>query len=156
MTRLSNNEICDELNKVAERVKTLTDYQMSLFRPPYDDYDNHVITNARECGYFTIQWSVNSLDWKNYGADSIVDTILNHKDLKNGAIILLHNGAKYTATALPKVIEGLKAKGFEIVPISELIYKDNFHMDSKGRQIPDSNVSTDNSTPTESPVETGT
>lgn len=47
----------------------------------------------------------------------------------------MHNGAKYTAQALPKVIEGLKQKGYEIVPISKLIYKDNFHMEHDGCQV---------------------
>ena len=77
------------------------------------------------------------LDWKNYGVDSIVNTVLNHKDLKNGSIILMHNGAKYTAQALPKIIEGLKEKGYEIVPISKLIYKDNFHIEHDGSQVSD-------------------
>ena len=47
----------------------------------------------------------------------------------------MHNGAKYTAEALPKVIEGLKEKGYEIVPVSELIYKEDYHLDVTGRQI---------------------
>jgi peptidoglycan/xylan/chitin deacetylase (PgdA/CDA1 family) len=47
----------------------------------------------------------------------------------------MHNGAKYTAQALPKIIEGLRAKGYELVPISELIYRDNYHLNVTGRQI---------------------
>lgn len=86
---------------------------------------------------FTFVSNIDSLDWKDYGVDSIINTVLNHKDLKNGAIILMHNGAKYTAQALPKVIEGLQAKGFEIVPISQLIYKDNYHMEHDGSQVCD-------------------
>ena len=78
-----------------------------------------------------------SLDWKNYGVQSIIDTVCNHKDLGPGSIILCHNGAKYTAQALPKIIEGLKAQGYEIVPISQLIYRDNYHLDVTGRQIQD-------------------
>lgn len=81
--------------------------------------------------------NVDSLDWKDYGVDSIIQTVTEHKNLQNGSIILMHNGAKYTAEALPKVIEGLQEKGYEIVPISELIYKDNYHMDVTGRQIKD-------------------
>lgn len=80
---------------------------------------------------------MDSLDWKDYGADSIVDTILNHKNLRNGSIILCHNGAKYTADALERVITGLREKGYEIVSVSELIYKENYHMDVTGRQIAD-------------------
>lgn len=78
---------------------------------------------------------MDSLDWKDYGVESIVKTVTQHKDLKNGSIILMHNGAKYTAEALPQVIEGLKAQGYEIVPISELIYRDDYHLDVTGRQI---------------------
>lgn len=137
MPQLSTSGMCDELNSVTEKVKKLTGVTMCLFRPPYGDYDNNLIVQAKNCGYYTIQWNVDSLDWKNYGADSIVNTVLNHKDLKNGSIILMHNGAKYTAQALPKVIEGLKEKGYEIVPISKLIYKDNFHMEHDGSQVSD-------------------
>ncbi|MFQ9515811.1 MAG: polysaccharide deacetylase family protein [Eubacterium sp.] len=137
MSQLSNSEINDELNQVTEKVNSLTGCTMCLFRPPYGDYDNQVITQAKSCGYYSIQWSVDSLDWKNYGVDSIIDTVLNHKDLKNGAIILMHNGAKYTAQALPKIIEGLQEKGYEIVPISKLIYKDNYHIEPDGSQVRD-------------------
>lgn len=70
--------------------------------------------------------------------DSIIDTVLNHKALDNGAVILCHNGAKYTAEALETLIKGLKEKGYEIVPISELIYKEGYHMDVTGKQIKDS------------------
>ncbi len=78
---------------------------------------------------------VDSLDWKDYGVESIIKTVTENKELKNGAIILMHNGAKYTAQALPAVIEKLQADGYEIVPISQLIYKENYHLDVTGKQI---------------------
>lgn len=137
MSQLPDSECQQELLKVHEKVKEITGVEMNLFRPPYGDYDNEVIKNASLCGYYTIQWDVDSLDWKDYGVDNIIKTVTEHKNLRNGSIILMHNGAKYTAEALPKVIEGLKAKGYEIVPISELIYKDNYHLDVTGRQIQD-------------------
>lgn len=138
MSQLSNEEKTKELQSVHEKVKELTGVEMELFRPPYGDYDDNVILNAKENGYYTIQWSVDSLDWKDYGVDSITNTVLNHKDLKNGAIILCHNGAKYTADALEILLKGLKEQGYEIVPVSELIYKKDYHMDVTGRQIQDS------------------
>ena len=137
MSQLSKEEQKEELMKVHEKVKELTGVEMELFRPPYGDYDDQVILTAKECGYYPIQWDVDSLDWKNYGTDSVIQTILEHKNLQNGSIILCHNGAKYTADALESVIRGLKEKGYEIVPISELIYRENYHMDPSGRQIPD-------------------
>ncbi len=137
MSQLTDEQCQEELMKVHNKVKELTGVEMNLFRPPYGDYDNHVITNAKACGYYAIQWSVDSLDWKDYGVDSIIKTVTEHKELKNGAIILMHNGAKYTHEALPTVIEKLQAAGYELVPISELIYKDNYHLDVTGRQIQD-------------------
>ena len=135
MSQLPDSECQQELLKVHEKVKEITGVEMDLFRPPYGDYDNEVIKNATSCGYYTIQWDVDSLDWKDYGVESIIKTVTEHKNLCNGAIILMHNGAKYTAQALPTVIEKLQADGYQIVPISELIYKDNYHLDVTGRQI---------------------
>lgn len=80
---------------------------------------------------------VNSLDWKDYGADHIVDTVLNNRNLKNGAIILLHNETKYTADALYSIIKGIREKGYQMVPVSELIYEKDYHMDVTGRQMKD-------------------
>lgn len=137
MSQLSDLDQKDELMKVHEKVKDLTGYEMFLFRPPYGDYDNSVITNATSCSYYTIQWDVDSLDWKNYGVDSIINTVTKHKHLGPGSIILCHNGAQYTAAALDSMINSLKEQGYEFVPISELIYKESYHMNHEGRQIPD-------------------
>ena len=135
MSKLSKSEIKKELMSVHDKVKELTGYDMFLFRPPYGDYNNQLITTVKDCGYYTIQWSVDSLDWKDYGTESIIKTVTQHKALNNGAIILMHNGAKYTKDALETVITTLQQDGYEIVPISQLIYKDNYHMDHTGKQI---------------------
>ena len=135
MSKLSKSEIKEELMSVHDKVKELTGYDMFLFRPPYGDYNNQLITTAKDCGYYTVQWSVDSLDWKDYGAESIIKTVTQHKALDDGAIILMHNGAKYTKDALETVLTTLQQNGYEIVPISQLIYKDNYHMDHTGKQI---------------------
>ena len=137
MPTLSDNQQTEELMKVHNKVKDLTGYEMFLFRPPYGSYNNNLILNAKKIGYYTIQWDVDSLDWKNYGVDSIIKTVTQHKHLGNGSIILCHNGAQYTAEALDTLITTLQNAGYEFVPISELIIKDNYHMDHEGRQIPD-------------------
>jgi len=136
MSQLSIADNQLEIMKVHDKVKAITGIEMCLFRPPYGDYDNDLILTNRELNYYPIQWSVDSLDWKNYGVQNIIDTILNHKNLDNGAIILMHNGAKYTADALDSIITGLINKGYELVPISELILRDNYTIDHTGKQIP--------------------
>ena len=135
MSQLSDEEKKEELMKVHTKVQELTGYEMFLFRPPYGDYDNAVVNVAKDCGYFTIQWDVDSLDWKDYGVDSIIKTVTRHKHLGNGSIILCHNGAKYTAQALDTLIATLKNEGYTFVPISELIYREGYHMNHEGRQV---------------------
>ena len=62
MSQLSDQEKKDELMKVHTKVQELTGYEMFLFRPPYGDYDNAVVNVAKDCGYYTIQWDVDTLD----------------------------------------------------------------------------------------------
>lgn len=87
--------------------------------------------------FFTFITNRDSLDWKDYGVENIIKTVTKHKALDNGSIILMHNGAKYTAKALDETITKLKEQGYTLVPISELIIKQNFHMDGTGKQIAD-------------------
>jgi len=64
MSELSIQERKEELMKVHDKVKELTGVEMNLFRPPYGDYNNDVIIDAKDCGYYTIQWDVDTLDIK--------------------------------------------------------------------------------------------
>ena len=92
---------------------------------------------------FTFVSNDDFLDWKNYGVENLINTVVNHKHLGNGSIILCHNGAKYTAQVLDSIIKGLMEKGYEIVPISKLIYTKNYQMDHEGRQFEVTGVSED-------------
>ena len=137
MSKLTDDEKTEELMAVHRKVKELTGYDMFLFRPPYGDYDNSVINVAKDCGYYAIQWDVDSLDWQNKGVNDIIKTVTEHKNLGDGSIILCHNGAEYTAEALDMLLDKLEEQGYEVVPISELIYRENFHLNFEGRQIAD-------------------
>ncbi len=79
MTRLSEEQCKDEIMKVHKRIKKLTGVDMDLFRPPYGEYNNMLVQAARDCGYYTIQWNVDSKDWKDYGPDSIVKKCVENK-----------------------------------------------------------------------------
>lgn len=130
---LEQNE--QEILKAHEKVEKLTGTKMFLFRPPYGEYNNDVIKAAQNVNYYPIQWDVDSLDWKELGAEHELNHVLNHKKLGSGSIILFHNDAKYTPQVLDKIIKGLKAKNYELVPISQLIYKNNYKINHEGRQI---------------------
>ncbi len=80
-------------------------------------------------------WNVDSYDWKDYGVDAILKNVLENENLGNGSIIRCHSGARYMADALDSLIKGLEKQGYEIVPVSRLIYEDKYHMKEDGRQV---------------------
>lgn len=136
MSTLSSKQITEELQGCHQAVKELTGIDMNLFRPPFGEYNDNVIRTAKENGYDSIQWDVDSLDWKEQGVEAEINQVLNHKHLGNGSILLFHNDAKYTPQALDTILKGLKEKGYDIVPVSELIHTGEYTVDHEGRQIP--------------------
>ena len=132
MSKLSEAEIKEELTSSARAIEKITGKKVTLFRPPYGDYNNLLIDTCKELSLYPIQWDVDSLDWKNLSATEIALRIVN--GAKNGSIILCHNNGLHTAEALPMIFSTLKNRGFSFVPIGELIYKDNYYMDVNGRQ----------------------
>ncbi len=132
MSKLSKQEIYDELQTSIGAIEKATGQKTNLFRAPYGDYDNELIQTAQEMGLYTIQWDVDSLDWKNLSATEIALRVIN--GAKNGSIILCHNNGLHTAESLPMIFSTLKNRGFTFVPIGELIYKKNYAIDANGRQ----------------------
>ncbi|WP_434064291.1 polysaccharide deacetylase family protein [Proteinivorax tanatarense] len=134
MSKLTSEQIKTELLTTEEKIYELTGQKASIFRPPFGDYNDNLINTAKKVGYHTIQWDVDSLDWKERGVMDIVERI--KAKTSEGSIILFHNNGKYTAEALPLVLDYLiKDRGWEVVPISELIYKQNYYIDHQGQQI---------------------
>ena len=134
MNSLSEREIAHELNRTHHLIKELTGQTPTLFRPPFGEYNNKVIETARACGYTTIIWDVDSLDWKDLTAEAMLDRILQR--IKPGSIVLFHNAGKNTPQALARLLPVLKGRGFSIVPISELLHKGETYTDHTGRQFP--------------------
>lgn len=135
MNSMSKEQIKADVMEAHKATKDLLGIEMDLFRPPFGEYNNTVMEALKECGYYIIQWDVDSLDWKEYGLENLIDTVVNHKNLGDGSIVLMHNNAKYTKDALDSIIVGLKEQGYELVPISELIIRENYKTDHTGRQF---------------------
>ncbi len=69
-------------------------------------------------GYNIVLWSVDAHDWKSDDPQSVARSVV--QAAKPGSIILMHDHKSITASALPLIIDGLRRRGFEIVPVSEL------------------------------------
>lgn len=75
-----------------------------------------------------------SIDWKNPTSADIMKRVLSKT--KSGSIILFHNDLDNTTAALPEILKQLKSDGYQMVGVKDLIYPDNYTIDSEGRQRP--------------------
>ena len=135
---LSADQIVEDINTCNDKIEKITGKRPTLFRPPFGEYDDHVITTVRGMGIEPIQWDVDSLDWKDYDAATITQRVTS--SVGPGSIVLFHNAALHTPEALPDILEYLLGEGYEIVPISQLIldgeYGTDYTIDHTGRQCP--------------------
>lgn len=136
MSKLNKETIIKELSSSAGEIEKITGKKVEVFRPPYGDFNDRLIKTARELNLYTIQWDVDSLDWKDLSAKEICDRVI--KKVKSGSIVLFHNQGLHTAEALPTIISQLKGRGYEFVSIGELIYRDNYQMRNDGSQVQNS------------------
>ena len=132
VNNLSLEENEKEVKLCSDKIETITGKKTTLYREPYGEYNNSVIQAAENQKHITIQWSLDTLDYKGLTADEMWAR-LNGK-VKNGDIILSHNGTKHTADSLDKILTNLESNGFKVVTVSDLIYKDNYIIDNNGTQ----------------------
>lgn len=132
VNNLSLEENEKEVKLCSDKIETITGKKTTLYRGPYGEYNNSVIQAAENQKHITIQWSLDTLDYKGLTADEMWAR-LNGK-VKNGDIILSHNGTKHTADSLDKILTNLESNGFKVVTVSDLIYKDNYIIDNNGTQ----------------------
>lgn len=132
MSKLNCEDIKAELLSSSKAIESVTGKKVELFRPPYGDYDDELIKAASSLGYHIIQWDVDSLDWKDLSATDIAMRVIDKAT--SGSIILMHNNGLHTAEAVPVILETLKNKGFEFMTVGELIYRENYYIDSNGKQ----------------------
>ena len=132
MSTLSEEKIKEELRSSSLAIEKATGNRPELFRPPFGDYNDLLIEQSHALDLYTIQWDVDSLDWIDLSANQIAMRVIS--GVKEGSIILCHNNGLHTAEALPLIFSTLQNKGYEFLPIGELIYRENYTIDSSGRQ----------------------
>ena len=133
MPNLSTEKMIEQLRVCNEKINAVTGQTPTLFRCPYGDYNNAVISAVESIGMYTIQWNIDSKDWMDgHTADIITNDVLSK--VKPGSIVLFHNDADHTPEALPTILEKLSNDGYKFVFISDLIYKDNYEIKHDGTQ----------------------
>lgn len=134
MTQISESSMRKELQGCSDKIEQLTGTRPTLFRPPYGDYNNKVVTVSRDAGYEVVQWSIDSLDWKNRGVDDLVKRATTN--VHPGDIILFHNDSEYIVEALPAILAHYSEQGFQMIPAGEILLEGNTTIDVQGKQHP--------------------
>lgn len=130
--KLSEEQMRLELESSINSIKNIIGKDVSLFRAPYGSYNNTMLNLTEKMGLKTIQWDVDTLDWKGLSGVEICERVMSK--VKNGSIILCHNNAENVLDALPLMLERLLNAGYEIVSVGELIYTDDYYIDNLGIQ----------------------
>lgn len=132
MVKLDKSTMKTELETSISKIKQTTGKDVSLFRAPFGSYNNALLDTAEELGLKTIQWDVDSLDWKGLSASAITNRITNK--VKNGSIILMHNNSDNVLDALRLTLNKLKVQGYKVTCVSDLVYQNNYTIDRNGVQ----------------------
>jgi peptidoglycan/xylan/chitin deacetylase (PgdA/CDA1 family) len=124
-TTISGEAIRSEVNRTENQlVKVTGKSSKPLLRFPYGARDSRTTGVINQLGYRSIFWSLDSLDsvGQPKTVDFIVQRITGQTDAQlDGAIILMHLGARTSGEALPQIIQNLQARGFKLVTVSQLL-----------------------------------
>lgn len=132
VNNLNYEKNVEQITKCSDRINKITGKPTTLYRGPYGEYNNTVIKAAEDNKHTMIQWNIDSLDYKGLTGEQMWERI--EPKLAKGSIILMHNGTENTALSLDIIINNIKEKGYDLVTVSELIYKDNYTIDNNGVQ----------------------
>lgn len=136
-TQISDSKIRSEMDSCSDKIETLTGVRPTLFRPPYGDYNSKVVTIVRDEGYECVQWSIDSLDWKNRGVEDLVKRAT--ANVQPGDIILFHNDSQYIVEALPAILSHYREQGYQMIPAKDILLTGNTTIDVQGKQHPAAN-----------------
>ncbi len=122
MTAISSEAMRQDITQGLSSLEQASGTKTKVFRAPYGAFTAQQWRHASDLIDCNVIWSIDTEDWKRPGADRIRDTVLNNA--YNGAVVIMHDGGgnrSQDVQALPGIIDGLKAQGYEFVTIQQLI-----------------------------------
>lgn len=125
LTGMSQGEQASEIDRTSNVMKSSGLPMPQLFRPPYGAYNQDTLASLKKQNMLLVLWDVDTLDWSRPGSEAIKSNVFNQ--VKPGSIILMHDGGgdrSQTLAALPDIIKGLRARGFQLVTVPRLLAED--------------------------------
>ncbi len=118
LTRLSDGQVGDQVDRTAQELASIDGLHPMLFRPPYGAVNGRVRALLAAQGDPVILWSVDTLDWLHRNADSVYRRAV--EGARPGSIVLMHDVHPTTIDAVPRIIAELTRRGYTFVTVSEL------------------------------------
>lgn len=129
LSKMSHEQVISQMDRTSAVIREATGHTPTLMRPPYGA-TNRALGNMlmSRYGMASVLWDVDTVDWKHPGVNVVINRAV--RGARNGSIILLHDIHASTLQAVEGVVEGLLARGFKPVTVSELM---RIGHDTKGR-----------------------
>lgn len=131
LAEIPSAEVDFELNATQRALEATVGVRTLLFRPPYvgdiaPETVSHMrpLLNATALGYVTVSSGIDPIDWGAKSAADIIDGAVKQIEAGEGSVVLLHDSGgdrRYTISALPRMIDALRARGYTFVTIPELL-----------------------------------
>lgn len=135
MVKLDRESIKSELETSINKIESVIDKKVKLFRAPFGSYNNTLIEESEKLGLKTIQWDVDTLDWKGLSGAEMCSRVTSK--VKNGSIILMHNNSDHILDGLRMILDRLKMQGYKVTSVGELVYENGYSIDRNGVQHKD-------------------
>ena len=116
--KISEQENLNQIKNTHTIIKELVNVEMNLFAPPSGAYNKSTVEGAKSLGYKTIMWTRDTIDWRDHDEEVIYQRAI--KNAHGGDLVLMHP-TEATMKALPRIIDYLQEKGFELTTVSNTI-----------------------------------
>lgn len=118
-TKLSEEEILEQLSKTKNIIYDITGTNPTLIRVPYGSTNKQIKKILNEHELKSILWNVDSLDWKLKNTNKVYNYVI--KKFKGNDIILMHDSFKTSVEAATLIIDKLQSEGYTFVTVSEFL-----------------------------------
>ncbi len=133
-TEMTPEEIKQDVLQAKQAIKTASGKDNVFVRMPYGAFDDKSLAALKEEGFVPVKWSLDSMDWKQPGKDTVKNNVINN--LKKGSIIIFQNNIADTPLALGEILDEIKARDFKCVTLSDMLLKNDYIVDESGAQKP--------------------
>lgn len=127
MSQISTGRIQEEIGKTQQLIEDTLQVKSRWFAPPAGDYNQHVVDIAWEKGMHTVLWTVDTVDWKKSSTPNLMVQRVS-KRISPGSLVLMHPTDR-TVVALPQIIQDIKKKDLQLVPVGELLSSSRIDID---------------------------